>query len=187
MKKIAITGNIASGKTIVENYFKELGYKTLCLDDVTSKLYENLHFKKELIKLFNTTDKKEISGLVFSDKTKLKALEALILPLIKEKMFEFFNENNNEKIVFVAAPTLFEAGYEIYFDEIIFVSSNENLRLERLIKRNNLSQNEALNKINSQIKEEFKIKKCSKILTNNSTKEEFLNQIIKLKEELSTL
>ena len=123
MKKIAITGNIASGKSLLEAYFKKSGNITLCLDKVTDEIYKDAKFQESLKKIFNTTNRNEISNIVFSNKTKLKTLEGLILPLIKQKMFNFFDENKNEKIVFVCAPTLFEAGFEIYFDEIIFVSA----------------------------------------------------------------
>ncbi len=185
MKKIAITGNIASGKSLLEAYFKKSGNITLCLDKVTDEIYKDAKFQESLKKIFNTTNRNEISNIVFSNKAKLKTLEGLILPLIKQKMFNFFDENKNEKIVFVCAPTLFEAGFEIYFDEIIFVSASENIRKERLIKRNKLSCEKALNKINSQIKECEKIPKCNYIIENNGTKEEFLAKIDKLKAKLN--
>ena len=87
MKKIAITGNIASGKSLLEAYFKKSGNITLCLDKVTDEIYKDAKFQESLKKIFNTANRNEISNIVFSNKAKLKTLEGLILPLIKQKMF----------------------------------------------------------------------------------------------------
>ena len=187
MKKIAVTGNIASGKTVVENKLKEYGFKTLCLDEVTKAIYEDKKVKTILYGLFNTDKKEEISKIVFADKEKLKKLEDVILPEIKQIMFSYFDKNKDENFIFVIAPTLFEAGFDAYFDKIIFISSNEDIRLKRLIERNNVSFEDAKLKIDSQLKEEEKTPKCSYILYNNSSIEDLLNEIEKLKEELSTL
>lgn len=187
MKKIAITGNIASGKSILEKHLKNIGYKTLCLDNVTNELYSDNSFKKILFSLFNTNKKDEISEIVFKDKNKLDSLQKEILPLIKNKMFSFFNENKKEQVVFVAAPTLFEAGFDKYFDEIIFISSNENLRLERLLKRDNIKKDMAELKVKSQLDENKKIPKCNYIIKNNGTINEFMQEIELLKAKLNIL
>lgn len=187
MKKIAITGNISSGKTVFLDYLKENGFKTLSLDDTTSNIYTREDFIKFLKNEFNTTDKKEISKMVFDNPVMLKKLENFIYPLIKYEMDSFFDKNKTEKLVFVEAPVLFEAGFEKYFNKIIFIAAPLKTRLERLISRNNCTETEAVKRMKAQLNEEIKIKKSDIIIKNTGTKEEFLKKADAVKEELMLL
>ena len=188
MIKVALTGNIASGKSLVEEYLKNKGFKTLCLDKVTADIYKfNESFKNKLKEIVNTSSKIEISKLVFNDRKLLRTLESIIYPLILDKMQEFFNKNACEKVIIVDAPTLFESGFEKYFDRIIFVSANKNIRLKRLQERNNLSTEDALKRIEAQIKEEDKISKSDYIIKNEGTMKELQHECDKITEVLSTL
>ena len=83
-------------------------------------------------------------------------------------MEEFFNENKNEKVVFVSIPLLFETKQEKTFNKIIFISADKETRLKRLIKRNNYTKEYALTRINSQMEEDEKIKKSDFVINNNS-------------------
>ena len=163
MLKIAITGNIASGKSAVENHLQKLGYKVFDTDKITHQILETT---PEVKKTFGTTDRKEIAKIVFSNPEKLKVLETIIHPKVKEEILKIFKLD--EKIVFISVPQLFESGFNNLFDKVIFISANENIRLERLMKRNNFSEEEALKRISAQIKEEEKIPKCDFVIQNNS-------------------
>ena len=188
MLKVAITGNISSGKSAVKNILDELHYKTLCLDEVTEFLYNNsAALKSKLKNEFNSDNKSEIAKFIFDDNKKLKTLENIIYPFIKDEMFAFFSENNKEKIIFVVAPMLFESGFNKYFDKIIFVSSDVNIRLDRLIKRNNYSKSYALKRINSQFPESEKIKKADYVIENNSDLDTLYKNTIKTIKCLNTL
>ena len=112
MLKVAITGNISSGKSAVKNILDELHYKTLCLDEVTEFLYNNsAALKSKLKNEFDNDNKSEIAKFIFDDNKKLKTLENIIYPFIKDEMFAFFSENNKEKIIFVVAPMLFKISH----------------------------------------------------------------------------
>ena len=188
MLKIALTGNIASGKSIVLDEFKSLNLKTLCLDGVVHTIYDkNDDFKDKILDLFNTTKRSEISKIVFSDKSKLNELENLIYPFVIDEMNKFFNINSSEKIIIVDVPMLFEAGFDKYFDKIIFVSSKEDLRLQRLIKRNDLSESEAKIRINSQEKEDKKLPLSDYIIFNNSDLSHIKFDCKKIIEDLMSL
>lgn len=172
MIKVAITGNIASGKSVVESYLRELGYKVFDTDKIAHKILENSF---EVKKIFGTSDRKEIANIVFSNKEKLKQLEAIIHPEVKKEILNLFKLN--EKIIFISVPQLFESGFNKLFDKVIFISADDNLRLERLIKRNNLTKEEALKRISAQNKEEEKISKSDFILYNNGDIESLKNEI----------
>ncbi len=151
MLKVGITGNIASGKSQVEKIISDYGYRVFDLDKTTHSLFENSEILKNKLKLeFDTFERSEVSKIVFDDKNKLKTLENIIHPMIKDEMFKIFDENKGQDKIFVSGALLFESGFSKFFDKTIFVEADTKLRLERLMKRNNLSETEALKRINSQ-------------------------------------
>ncbi len=176
MLKIAVTGNIASGKSLFEKCLKERGYKVLCLDNVTHFLYENsLVLQDFLLKKFNTKDRKEIADVVFRDTELKKELESFIYPLILDELNAFFAAHKDEPVVFVSAALLFEAGFNQYFDKTVLITAREDIRLQRLMERNCLTKEEALFRINSQMNEEAKKKLVDFIIDNSGSKEAFEN------------
>lgn len=176
MLKIAITGNIASGKTLFEKHLALAGFKVLCLDKVTHFLYENSTVLQEfLLKKFNTKTRKEIADIVFQDVVQKKELEDFIYPLILNEMTAFFAAHKDEPVVFVSAALLFEAGFDKYFDKTVLITANENIRLQRLMKRSNLTEAEALARIKSQMQEDTKKELADFAIDNSGSKEEFKN------------
>ncbi|OGI01691.1 MAG: dephospho-CoA kinase [Candidatus Melainabacteria bacterium GWF2_37_15] len=144
MIKIAITGPIASGKSLVEEFLRQEGAVTLDTDRVAHKILEN---NPKVLALFATTDRKQLGEIVFSDTQKLKKLESIIHPEVKRIVQEFFEENKDKKLVAVSVPLLYEANMETMFDYVIMVTANEDIRLQRLMETRNLSKEEALKRI----------------------------------------
>ncbi len=175
MIKVALTGNIACGKSEVQKILLDLGYKVFDTDVCAHSILEN---NISVIKEFGTNSRNELSKIVFYDKKKLNKLEEILHPLIKEEIFIFFQTNQSSNLAFVAVPQLFEAGFDIYFDKIIFISSNYNLRLERLMKRNSYSREYAILRLNSQANEKEKIEKSDFVIENNSSLEDLKIKVI---------
>ena len=171
MLKIAIVGNIASGKSTVEEIIKSKGYKVYDSDKVAHEVLANSSKVKDE---FGTTNRKELAHLVFSSPDKLKLLESIIHPEVKKEMEKIFN--GNEEIVFISVPQLFEAGFETLFDKIIYVTAKESIRKERLIKRNSYTPEEAQRRIDAQ-KEDGKKEKSDFIIDNNDSILELTEQV----------
>ena len=171
MIKIAITGNIASGKSAVEKLLSAKGFTVYDTDKIAHEILENsnevrLAFNDFDILTNDKIDRKKLRDIVFSNKNLLQKLEAIIHPLVKDKLLKIFEKD--DFIVFVSVPQLFEAGFETLFDKIVFITAPEETRLERLMQRNNLTREDALKRIAAQEKDETKIPKCNFVIQNNA-------------------
>jgi dephospho-CoA kinase len=193
MLKIAITGNIASGKSMAQEFLIQRGFKVIDTDEIAANIRKIN--EKNIIKLFsdyNITDKNTISPeklgkIIFDNKDLNEKLSNFMHPLIRAEIKKFFELNKTEEMVFVAIPLLFEAHMETDYDKIIFIYADDNIRLKRLIKRNKLNINDAQKRLSSQLDQNQKLKQSDYVIINNSTKETFIKKfdelLIKLKQE----
>ena len=180
MIKVGISGKIAAGKSQVEAIIAELGYKVFDLDKISHSLFEDEKVQKSLLNEFETLDRKEIGKIVFSNQEKKENLEKIIYPELKNIIFDLFEENKEEKAIFISGALLFKSGFYKFFDKTIFVEANDEIRLERLIKRNNLSVEEAKERLNLQDNSDL----ANYIIENNNDIETLKNKTTKVIEEI---
>ncbi len=190
MKRIAICGNIASGKTTVQKFLEEKGYKVLDTDEVSHKLLTVKN--KELFDAFKDLDvfengefsRYKVGQLIFSDINARQKISSIMHPQIADEIKKFFKENKSEDFLFVGIPLLFEANMEYLFDKIIFVYADDDIRLERLLKRNNYTLEHAKARMDSQTSQLAKLYKCDFIIKNNSDIESLKFSIDNLLREI---
>ncbi len=197
MIKVALTGNIASGKSQVEKILLSRGFKVADTDKINQFiLLTDMTAIGEIKEAFCEDDildenknisREKLGKIVFSSDWKKVKLEEILHKRINEKVEKFFEENKNEKMVFVSIPLLFETKQENKYDKIIFISADEDIRLKRLIKRNNYTKQYAKIRIASQWKEDIKIKKSDYIIYNNSDFINLRKQINNVIENLTNL
>ncbi|MBQ8168771.1 dephospho-CoA kinase [bacterium] len=185
MRRIAIVGNIASGKTEVEKILKKTGFMVLDTDKVGHDLLEYSDDVKVVFKDFDILEEGKISReklgkIVFANEKLLEKLNSVLHPLIAQRILDFFEINKDQRVLFVAIPLLFEAGMEDLFDEIIFVYANDDIRLERLIRRNGYTREYALKRMNAQIPQQEKISKADFVINNEGTLADLEDQTMQL-------
>ena len=190
MIKVAITGNIAAGKSTVEKILASQGYSVLNTDTVAHELLEGkkyvfgdfkgrefLNVKQEILKAFKgyyILENYEISRpklvkIVFQDIKLLKKLEAIIHPIVRLKIYEFFAEHKEETVVFVSVPQLYEAEMQYIFDKVILVFSEDKYRYKRLLKRDGYTEEYASARISAQMPQVEKLLLCDDCLENDGT------------------
>lgn len=191
MKKIAICGNIASGKTTVQKFLESKGYKVLDTDEVSHELLTIKN--KELFEAFKHLDVFDDSGefsrykvgqLIFSNEEYRKKIAEIMHPQIAREIEKFFDENKSEELLFVGIPLLFEANMQGMFDKILFVYTDDDIRLKRLLARNNYTLTHAKARMNSQMTQEKKIQMSDYIINNNGDLEELYKNLFKLLEQI---
>jgi len=179
MIKLAITGSIASGKSVAESYLKQKRIPSIDADMIVHRLLsEDKEVIEKICLLFNTDkngildengkiSRKKLGKIVFNDKDKLKQLEEIIHPKVKEEINRFFEENKNRPIAAAVVPVLYEAGMQNLFDYVVLVSTKKELQIKRLMERDSLTRDQAEKRINLFIDEEEKIKKADFVVYNN--------------------
>ncbi len=139
MKKIGITGSLASGKTSACKILSAKAGPLFNADNVVSKIYANPKSKRKIVKLFNISRKKnlknEVKKKIFESKNNLKKLEKIIHPIVRREMFSFIKKNKHKKMVFLEIPLLIESKLTKYFDVIIFIKSKKNIRSKRYVSK----------------------------------------------------
>jgi len=186
MLRIALTGNIASGKSEVLNFFSGRGIATVDADAIVKELYRRAAVRKKVFALFRTLDRGEIAKGIFSDAGKRRKLEAILHPLvlreIRHKSGEL--EAKGKKLVIVEVPLLFEAKMQHMFDKVIVVFCPQKQQIARLRKQG-CGRAEALQRIRSQIPMREKVKKADFAIDNSKGLPIALKQAEKIMGELN--
>ncbi|MBY0185424.1 dephospho-CoA kinase [Bacillus aerophilus] len=174
---IGLTGGIASGKSTVSQMIKEKGIRVVDADiiakEAVSKGSAALHqivqtFGEEVLLPNGELNRQQLGAIIFSDEEKRKKLNAIVHPEVRKEMLEQRDEgvSNNETFVVLDIPLLFESKLEGLVDRIIVVYTTPELQLSRLMNRNDLSEEEALNRIHSQQPLEEKCQKADRVIEN---------------------
>ena len=181
MKKIGITGSLASGKTTASKILSNNFGPLFSADKIVKKIYDNPTLKIQ--KKANL--KNEVKKKILERKNNLIKLEKAIHPIVRKNMFTFIRKNKNRKFIFLEIPLLIESKLTKYFDVIIFIKSKKSVRSKRYLSKHKKSIKffEFLDK--QQIKDSKKMKYCDHIVVNNNSLSDLkkkLFNIIKLYE-----
>ena len=189
---IGITGGIASGKSTVTNFLRQEGFQVVDADAVVhqlqkpdGRLFEALvqHFGQEIILEYGELNRSLLARLIFSNPQEQEWPKRIQGEIIREELATLRDQlAQTEEIFFMDIPLLFEQDYSAWFDETWLVYVDRDVQVERLMKRDHLSKEEAESRLAAQWPLEKKKDLASHILDNNGNQEQLLAQVVSLFE-----
>lgn len=198
-KVIGITGGIASGKSTFADLVEKNGFKVIRSDQTAKTLMNENQELKEKIKMQfgddfyidGTVNREYVSNLIFGDKNKKNRdkLNSIVHPFVIEDNFRTIERliAEDERMVFVESALIFEAGLQEGYDYIVNIHANEEIVSDRLKKRNNFSDEEIKQRLESQYSPQYKKSHSDFSIDNNGNLNEFISSsemILSLLENL---
>ena len=183
---IGITGGIASGKSNVCKVIKELGYPVIDCDEITRRNYEiNGKIYKVVLERFGNEfllddgniNRKKLGKLVFTNSSAKMLLNSITHPIIKQELLTEIAKYS-DGLVFVEIPLLYEAKFETLCDKIICVFLSQKYQVERLMEREGIDEDYALQKIHSQMDLYMKKSLADYVINSKGSFDETKEQVI---------
>ncbi|MFB3388516.1 dephospho-CoA kinase [Flavobacterium sp. LAR06] len=176
-KVIGLTGGIGSGKTTIANYFAEMGVPVYIADDGARAVMQLDHVVKEIKNVFGESvfekdvlNRAKLAEIVFNDKEKLAKLNAIVHPAVKKDFEVWLLRHKNYEYIIYEAAILFESGRYKECDYIITVTAPEEVRIERVLKRDNTTPAQVLSRMQMQWKDEDRISRSNFVINNVNLK-----------------
>ncbi len=193
---VAVTGSIACGKTTISDMLKKMGAPLIDFDEIARQVVEPgtkgleqivEYFGRQVLREDQTLDRKKLSKIVFKDMEKRKKLESFTHPPIYDEFFRQVNrigEENPNAIIQVAIPLLIELNLQFLFDQVIVVYLSPKQQVQRLVKRDGISIQEASTIIESQQPIDDKVKFADFVIYNDGSLDETRSQVTAVWEAL---
>lgn len=172
---IGITGGIGSGKSTVCNILKEYNFEVIDADKVArdivqkgSKTLDKLAeaFGKGILNQQGNLDRKKLGNIVFNNSEKLNILNNITHPEVAKELNKLIKEIPSKNIALEVVIPNKECFFDIV-DTVWSVVSQKELRIKRIMQRNNISEEEAISRINSQKNDNYYIEIADHIIYNN--------------------
>ena len=195
MIKVGLTGGIGSGKSTVSKILISKGFSVYNSDNRAKWLMNNSdNLKSNIISIFGnkayikgSLNRKYLSAKVFNDSLKLKALNNLVHPLVAIDFKNWLLNQKSKDFVFKEAAILIESGAYKEMDKIMVVSCPENIRLERVLKRDGNSPELVKKRMQNQISETEKINHADFVVKNNGSESDLVLEVEFVISELKNL
>ena len=178
-----LTGGIGCGKSTVSNLLALEGFHILSADKIAHKILDknatliSQYFGNEIL-CDSGIDRKKLGNIVFNDKEKKELLESILHPLIQKNIS---NEckilESKKKPYFIEIPLYFESSFKYEAEYIICIYATKDMQIDRVIKRDNLTKQEAIKRIESQIDIEIKRSKSDFVIENTSDLKALQNNV----------
>lgn len=178
-KLIGLTGQSGAGKSTVAELFRQNGAYVINADKLVAEIYKpnsvcvevlTSLFGAEIINLDGVLDRKKLAEIVFSEEKYLKQLNSVVHPFVMALFLERIKQIQKKDIDMIVydAPQLFEANADAICDAIVSVTAKKRIRIERICKRDSITEEQAEQRMNAQFDESVFIKKSDFIIENNS-------------------
>jgi dephospho-CoA kinase len=188
-KIIGLTGGIGSGKTTIANYFESKGIPVYIADDEARKIMQSAEIIAAIKKIFGDTvfenevlSREKLAEIVFNNPEKLKQLNAIVHPAVREHFAGWILEHSTLPYVIYEAAILFESGRYEECDLIITVTAPIESRILRVMQRDQTTREQVLKRINAQWTDEQRVSKSDFVIENKTieTAKLKVNEILKI-------
>ncbi len=195
---LGLTGQTGAGKSTLCAYLKSQGCSVIDADQVARDVVEKgsdciaaviLEFGIEYLNMDGSLNRRKLGETVFTDKAKLKKLNDIMFPYIINSIETKIQQAKEEKdgIIILDAPTLLESGCDKFCHKVVSVIADREIRYQRIVDRDDLSEEEALHRITAQHSESFYTEQSSTVIHNDSDAAALKEQADKLLAELNAL
>ena len=176
--KVAITGNIGSGKTTFSKYINDLGYPVINSDNISKEILSNDSSVREaIIKAFGARsfqgkeiNTKYLAELVFTEPNNLKRINSILHPHVWVKIEESINElYYSSTIVFVESALIYEAKFAKMFDFVVLITAEKSIRMKRYSSGKQSSEEDFIQREKNQSPQEQKAHKADFVFSNNGS------------------
>jgi dephospho-CoA kinase len=186
--KVAVTGGAGSGKTSVCNRLKELGVKVISADEMAreavapgSTAFKKIvhYFGNTILLSDGTLNRKKLRKMITDDSDVRLAMERFIHHEIAKLILKnvVFAEKEGSRMVVIEVPLLFELDMKEKFDWVVVVSADKELRVKRLMERDQTSRDEAMHLIDVQMPEKEKINRADYVVRNEGSMEKLVESV----------
>ena len=202
MLKVGLTGSIAVGKSFVLGVLRELGARTIDADQIARECVEPggpgltavvNEFGAGVLNTDGSLDRAKLGAIIFSDETKREELNSILHPFIiarQDEIMERWEKETPNAIAVIDAALMIESGGFKRFDKLVVVYCQPEIQIQRLMKRNRLSREEAELRVKSQMPQEEKIKYADYLIDTSAEFEKTRSQVQdvwrKLQSELAS-
>jgi dephospho-CoA kinase len=194
MLVVALTGGIGAGKSLVAQYFSELGARVVDADQLSRIAIERgSEGFDEVVTRFGESilrngdiDRKALGEIVFKDKSSKADLEAIVHPRVRELFFEVVADLASDEVLIYEIPLLVETGAAANFDQIITVEADLELRKARLLKRG-MFISEIESRLAAQASPAEREAVATHVIENSGDEDQLLRKVENLWEELQRL
>ncbi|KXK11555.1 MAG: dephospho-CoA kinase [Chloroflexi bacterium OLB14] len=182
---IGLTGNIATGKSVVRRMLEHLGAYTIDADALTHRVYAKGapgyqqvidKFGKWLLNKDGEVDRKKLGNLVFNDAEALRQLEDIVHPLVRQAC-DILIKRANQPVIVIEAIKLLEGDLRNVCNSIWVANAPESTQIERLIKKRGLNREQALERIHAQSPQSQKVTMANIVITNNGSYDDLWKQV----------
>ena len=189
---IAITGGIGCGKSVVSNILRALKYPVYDCDSEAKRLMNDSNYIKseiskkiscEAIALDGSINRPVLAKIVFNDNKLLSQLNTIVHSAVKEDIINWTKQHQTQHTLFVETAILYQSGINLFVDEVWEIQAPIDLRINRVILRNNTTAEDVQSRINSQQYNIEKLHDNTKYIVNDNIKP-ILPQILNLIKEL---
>ena len=190
MLKVGLTGGIGSGKTIVAQIFNTIDIPVFCADNEARKMYADSIVREQMTDIFGneiyinneTINKQLLATKIFADTNLLNKVNNIIHPLVQQQFDKWFVLQKSPYIILEAA-ILIESEFHKLMDKIIVVNSSHDLRITRIMARDNKPHEEIIQRIKNQMSDEERDKYADFIINNNENIP-LLPQVLEINDKL---